>query len=409
MAHQPAPSRRTALLAVGMSVLLATAGCSGFLGGGGSGDAGPQTDSVPQDASMLAYVDVAGMVEDDSLRELANTAFEARSENSEFYEGPTSVEEMLADVEEDSGLDPTKVQGVTFFATEGENVPTNAEQAGAILTTEFTEDEIVAAMEDQGTEFSEETYRDTTVYTYGFDNQNALAALGDGAFAVGDTTAVESVLDVDAGDEDAVSGDLLTQFENTDDGYLRFAMDVPQEQVPTEELGGGAQIDTSAFNTVTYVTGSFATSGDEVTTTVNLVSESSDDAARINDVVDGALSLYSGVGNENLREAMEKVEVSQDGDTVTVSFTDTVDELADRIESLYSMSATASASGSSSSSTATDADSATAVASATLDASGASSSTALDASSASWSAAGGTSSAAALAHAGASSAAAPPA
>lgn len=337
--------RRT-LLAIALSVMLATAGCSGVLDGDGDSSGGAQLDSVPSDASMVGYVDAAGMVGDDSLRELANAAFEAQDENSEFYEGPTSVEEWLDQIQNQSDLDPTKVRDLTFFATEGDNVPTNAEQAGAIVNTEFTIDELTTAMEDSGTEFSVESHQDTDVYTYGFDNQNALAALGDGTFAIGDTDAVYGILDVDAGDESAVSGDLRTQFENTDDGYVRFAMDVPQDQVPTDQIGQGSPVNTSAFNTVEYVSGSFTTSGDSVTTQVNLVSGSSDDADRINDVVDGALSLYSGVGSDDIRETLESIEVEQDGATVSVSFSETVDTLTERIDALYSMNAGASGSAS---------------------------------------------------------------
>lgn len=344
---------RQALLAVALAAMLATAGCSGILTGGDGGSAGgAQLDSVPNDATMVGYVDAAGMVGDDSLRELANTAFTAQNENSEFYSGPTSVDEWLEQLENDSGLDPTKVQDMTFFGTPGENVPTNAEQAGMILRTDFSEDELVAAMEESGSELSEETYADTTLYTYGYEGQNALASLGDGTFAVGDRSAVQSVLDVDAGDADALSGDLRTRFKNTDSGYVRFAASVPQDQVPTEQLGQGSPVNTSSFNTVEYVTGSMATSGDEVSTQVNLVSSSSDDASRINDVIDGALSIYSGAGNEEIRKTLENVEVSQDGDTVTVSFSDNVDDLSDRIEALYTMSGSASVSGSASGSNA---------------------------------------------------------
>jgi hypothetical protein len=339
---------RQALLAVALAAMLVTAGCTGVLDGDGdsSGSSGPQLDAVPDDASMVGYVDVAGMASDESLRELANAAFQAQDENSEYYQGPTSVDEMLRQAENESDLDPNKVVDMTFFGTEGENVPTNAEQAGAILNTEFTEDELTAAMEDEGTEFETETHQDTTVYTYGYENQNALAALGDGTFAVGDTEAVYSVLDVDAGDQNALSGEVRSQFESTDDGYLRFAADIPQDQVPTDQIGQDAPVDTSAFNTVQYVSGSMSTSSDSVTTQVNLVSESSDDAARVGDVVDGALSLYSGVGNDDIRETIEAVEVEQNDDTVTVSFSETVDVLKDRIELLYSMNAGASASAS---------------------------------------------------------------
>ncbi|MFB6269721.1 MAG: hypothetical protein ABEH83_07240 [Halobacterium sp.] len=343
---------RQAVLAVALSGMLLTAGCSGILGsnGGGGGSGGAQLNSVPADSTMVGYVDASGMVSDDSLRELANTAFQAQSENSEFYSGPTSVEELLTQMENESGLNPSNVQDVTFFAKTGEGAPTSTSEAGMIVRTDFSEDEVVSSMRDSGTELTEESYKDSTLYTYGFENQNGIAFLGDGTFVLGDTAAVKSALDVEAGDADSLSGELRTQFKNTDNGYVRFAASVPQDQVPTEQLGQGSPINTSAFNTVEYVSGSMDTSGDEVSTQVNLVSATSDDASRISDVIDGALSVYGGVGNEQIRKTLEQVEVSQDGDTVTVSFSDTVDNLKQRIEMLYSMSASGSASGSNSAS-----------------------------------------------------------
>lgn len=344
---------RQAVLAVALSALLVTAGCSGFLDSGGDGGAdGAQLDSVPNDAEFVGYVDASGMVGDDSLRSLANTAFETRAETSPYYEGPESVSEMLETMEEESGLSPEKFNDVTFFGTSGDRVATNAEQAGMIVTSEFSEDEIVSSMEEEGTDLTEESYQDTTVYSYGYDNQNAVAALGDGNFALGDTAAVKKVLDVRADETDALAGDLRSTYENTDDGYVRFAIDVPQEEVPTEELGSGSPLDTSAFNTVQFISGSLSTSGDSVTANVNMVSESSDDASRTADLVDGALSIYSGVGNEEIRSTMEKLSVSQDGDTVTISFTDSVENLEELIEAMYTMDTGSSASASGSASAA---------------------------------------------------------
>ncbi|AHG05272.1 hypothetical protein HALDL1_09695 [Halobacterium sp. DL1] len=269
-----------------------TAGCTGILGSGGeSGGSGAQLDSVPANAEFVGYVDASGMVGDDSLRTLANTALETQAQTSQYYEGPESVSEMLDTLEEESGLDPQKFNDVTFFGSPGDTVATNAEQAGMIVTTEFSEDEIISSMEESGTELAEESYGDTTVYTYGFENQNAVAALGDGTFALGDTAAVKSVVDVESGDADALSGELRSEYKDTDDGYVRFAMNVPQEQIPSEQLGANSPLDTSAFNTVQFVSGSFSTSGDSVTANVNMVSESSGDASRTADLVDGALSI----------------------------------------------------------------------------------------------------------------------
>jgi len=342
--------QRQVVLAVALSAMLVTAGCSGILGSGGDGgSSGAQLDSVPSNAEFVGYVDASGMVSDDSLVSLANTALEARAESSPYYEGPTSVSEMLDQFENESGLSPEKFHDVTFFGTTQDSTGTGTDTAGMIVTSEFSGDEIVSSMEESGTELTEESYAGTTVYTYGYDNQNAVAALGDGTFALGDTEAVKNVLNVDAGEADALTGDLRQAYENTDVGYVRFAVDVPQDQIPSEQLGANSPLDTSAFNTVKFVTGSFATSGDSVTSKVNMVSESADDASRTADLVDGALSIYSGVGNEEIRSTMEKISVEQNDDTTTVSFTDSVENLEEVLKAMYSMDTGSSASESGSS------------------------------------------------------------
>jgi len=81
-----------------------------------------------------------------------------------------------------------------------------------------------------------------------------------------------------------------------------------------------------------------------------MVSESSGDASRTADLVDGALSIYSGVGNEQIRSTLEKLSVSQNGDTTTVSFTDNVENLQELVETMYTMNAGASATASGSAS-----------------------------------------------------------
>lgn len=329
--------------------MLATAGCSGILNSDDNGGDGAQLDSVPANAQMVGYVDVDGAVSDDSLRSLANTMLEMQAESSPYYDGPVSVSEMLEQTENESGLDPSGVHDVTFFGSAEATSSMNAEHSGMILASEYSEDELVSAMREEGTELSEGTYKETTLYTYGYEDDTALAVLGDGAFALGDRAAVESVVDVRAGDTDAIGGDLRAAYENTNDGYVRFAMDVPQQQVPADQIGAGSPVNTSAFNTIQYVSGSFSTSGDEVSMNVDLTSESESSATRTHDVLQGGISLYSGMTEGELRTALQKLSVSQDGDTVTVSYTNTVSELETLIEE-YGGSASGSASLSSSAS-----------------------------------------------------------
>jgi hypothetical protein len=348
---------RQAVLAVAVAAMLATAGCTGVVPGSDSGSAsGAQLDNVPADATFVGHVDVSGMADDESLRAIVNTALEANAE-METYDGPTSVEEMLAETENESGLDPTKVNGMTIFGTEAEASIESASSSGAIVASSYSESEMVAAIEDSDdVTLTEQTYEETTLYA-DETGEYAVGVLGDGTFAVGSQAVVQTVIDVRAGNVDAVSGDLVTTFENTDDDYVRMAMEVPQSEVPTEQYEGATSFNVSAFNTVEYVSMTFGTGDDSVETTVNMVTTSESDAERTYEVIDGALSLYAGMGSEEASELLDAVSVEQNGDTVSVTYTDSVEDIQEWVERLYGMQMGVSASGSASSSDTSDADS----------------------------------------------------
>lgn len=190
------------MLAVGLSALLVTAGCAGAigeLGTDGDGGSGPHVDSVPASAEYVAYVDAAGMASDESLRSIANAALEASSEDED---APGDVDAAFTAAENDSGLDPTRVHAVTAFGATPENPMERGGSSAMVLSTSYTEDELVSAMEAEGVERSEETYGDTTLYVDESDERGeaVLAVLGDGTFALGDRSAVERVVDVRSGD-----------------------------------------------------------------------------------------------------------------------------------------------------------------------------------------------------------------
>jgi hypothetical protein len=368
MSGSPRSTRRLAALAIGLSALLVTAGCAGSLGGIGASDDGngPHVDSVPASAEYVAYVDAAGMASDESLRSIANTALDARGEVDD--DAPADVGALFEQAENDSGLDPTGVEAVTAFGTTPEN-PMEADGTSAmVLSTAYDETEVVEAMEQKGAELTEETYGDTTVYAYdgneAFESdeaaEGALAVLGDGTFAAGDRSAVEDVVDVRAGDADALDGDLKSAFEDTDDGYVRFATATSNEELPSRNVAAGRQMNVSALQTTEYVTGSFATDDGNLTTTVNLVTSSESDAERTYEFVDGALSVYSSLAGMDgeVQDVLDAVSVEQHDETVIVEYTDSVDDVEAHVEALYGlapMAGSGSDSGSASASNSTSA------------------------------------------------------
>lgn len=382
MTDSPRSTRRLALLAVGLAALVATAGCAGSIGGLGGGDGGgdagdgPRLDSVPASAESVAYVDVGGMRDDESLRSIANTALDARSEVDP--DAPADVEALFDRAGDESGLDPGGVVALTAYDTGhgGEAEPGEGSSA-TLLSTSYSESDVVDAVEnrtneaDYDVELTEETYGDTTLYAFETDTDDGdreydgvLAVLGDGEFAVGDRSAVEGVVDVRNGDEEAVGGDLRAAFEDTDaDGYVRAAMALDDRQVAPGEDGtpavGGTELNASAVQSVEYVSTSFATGDGNVTTTVNLHTGSSGDAEQLYELADGALALYSNVGDSEAQSALSAVSVDRSGSTVTVAHSDTVEAVESHVETLYGVAPSGGSANTAAVAAATDAPAAT--------------------------------------------------
>jgi len=345
------PLRRLAVV-LAVAVLVTTAGCTSFTGGGGaSGSADAQVDSVPARADTIAFVDAQGMLGDDNLRSIANTYFEQQAElMGDYYSGPKSTEDALTQMENESGLSASDVETMTIFSSAKKQVGgQQGEFSGAIVTSSFTKDELKSALtEESSTSYSTETYKETTLWVAPKDSysntQDAVAWLGDGRFVIGNLAAVKSVVDVDSGDADAVSGDLRDTFENTRDGYVQFAVSVPQNQFDAGNYQSG-QFDTSSFNSVQMVSGAFYTSGSDVGMTMNLAANTTADANDIKDVTSGALSLYKGlVEDDTVKSALDKVEVTKDGNTVTMSYENSAANIQAAIEEIYNTSASSSTS-----------------------------------------------------------------
>lgn len=340
------PLRRV-VVALAVAVLVTTAGCASFTGGGGGGGASAdaQLDSVPARADTIAFVDVQGMLGDTNLRGIADTYFEQQAEvYGEYYNGPNSTEEALSEIQNESNLDPSGFETMTVFSSAKRQADSQSgDFSGAIVTSSYTKSDIKTTLdEESSTSYSTETYGETTLWVAEKDpysnTQDAIAWLGDGRFVVGNVDAVKSVVDVENGDSDAVSGDLRDTFENTRSGYVQFAMSVPQQQFDAGNYQS-SQFDTSTFNSVQTVSGAFYTSGSDVGMTMNLVANTSADASDIEDVTSGALSLYKGlVEDETMKQNLENVAVTKDGATVTVSYENSAANIQAAVEELYNTS-----------------------------------------------------------------------
>ncbi|MFB6136653.1 MAG: hypothetical protein ABEJ04_07820 [Halobacteriaceae archaeon] len=328
-----------------VALLAVSAGCSGLpTGSDGGVQSSPALDSVPAGADVVGYVDVQGALGDDAVRTVLNESIALSSRSSMDEDAPDTLAAAIAEAENESELDLSAFASVTFYGRT--NTTGDASYSAAVLSTGWAESDLVAAMENDSTYSLEETtYEGQTLYeptggsetvVAGEDLGSWVGVLGDGSYVVGSESAVKDALDVSAGNADRLSGDLRTAFEDTGDGYLRYAVAVPQEEFDAGQVSPG--MNTDVFNDVTLVSGSLYTEGEDISLETTLTFQSDSAAGDARDVLKGAVTTYRGLVEDNQTKQLlseEHLTVEADGSTVVVTSTNSADDVVSILEKLY--------------------------------------------------------------------------
>jgi len=327
----------TSLLGVG-----GLAGCSESLPASLGGSSGAPS-SVPEDAESIYYTDVDAVLGDEATKAVANAYIDVMS-SSEYYEGPESYEEALQEFNDETDLDVENLSTMTAFAeyTENDYGGTDASEfSAALLEADWTEDELIEALEEAGDDYGDSEHEGKPLYEPESEyNDTYLGILSEGHYVMGTKDAVEAAIEVEVGEKDAVSGELKAAFEGTQSAPVRWASIYPESSVPENPPAmGEAELNTDVLAEVDHVTGAVFKDGETRGIDVNLEATTEDAAKDVADLVDGSLSLARGsTQSETLEDAMRDVTVERDGTTVTISFERTIDGLTSLIEDLDSES-----------------------------------------------------------------------
>lgn len=329
-------SRRDVLRAAGG---LATVGAIGSLSGCSqvtdaiSGGKAP-IETVPQDAQYVFEADFVALFEDDSLQDGINDELSSIRDEVGGEEIPQSVEDALDMIEDEANLDPRALTKSIFSGLYEES---DTDQAAFTFWSEWTTDDLLEALEEEGAQYEEDSYGDKTTYRQEQQNEESpalMAVLEEGVFTVGTEGYVEDVIDTWNGDEDAISGDVRDAYDASTDGHARYAFDVLEARVPENT---GAQFDTSIFTEATYGYGSISPDGDDRVATLNIEASDADAAEDMNDILAGVLTLAEQQvkasseemeDSEDLVTALEATESGVDGTTVSVTHTRPAEEFA---------------------------------------------------------------------------------
>lgn len=336
------------LLVIGVFALSAMVVLSGCIGGGGDSGDVDVIEFVPnENVDGVFHVDM-GILEDQTTQDLVNALIEMNMEEDPNYDGPESYDEAWEEFDEESDVDfdPRDLNEIVVFTAVPENPSMqnqNESLGAAVLSADITEDEMVSLIEQNATVEAGE-YKGVPFYTVESENEfgetetNYMAVIQEGVFSFGQEGPVQSTVDVAQGDADVLSGELREELDRVRDGYINFAVSVPDDAF--DDMGGGqggSGPDFSAFQDISVVSGSYYTEGDTMGMAANMRSGSNEDAQDISDAIDGIVALGGMSMGENASAFLDPIEAETDESTVVVTYETTVDELVNNLEALQNM------------------------------------------------------------------------
>jgi hypothetical protein len=355
--------------------MVGLAGCGGDSGdgggdggNGGGGDA-DSLDVVPASATSVTYADVGGMIQDDTVGDFLSEVFSTAGEQEE-YDGPADREEMLDEIEAETGLDPREMGESVGFSktpeTPGTATPgpdeieqTATQYSGTWLTAGWSEDDIVAAIESEAEQFELESseHNGYTVYepvpagdetaaddgspASGMESENPPARMGviaDGEYVTGTQAAVEDALDVAAGDTNSAGDELRNVYSGVRGGLLKMASTVPenlpQDSLPQGTVGeGDVDVQPERLEEIEGGALVFYTDGGGMSMSASMTAESEESAGHVVEIIDGAIaSTKRNVEDEDLAAKLDDISVEQDGQSVSVDYANDMASISEIID-----------------------------------------------------------------------------
>jgi hypothetical protein len=215
------------------------------------------TAGVPEDVDYVGTLNTTRYRSDPAVANgtRASLAFQG---SVRFYDGPPYLRSLALSTPANASLDPAAASHVTYFGR------SDSSYGARLVVANWTATETVAALEARrSVDFESESRRGYQVFRS--DAGPAVAVLDGGAeggpvpqtgprlLAVGNASAVDDAVDVAIGRADpettpeTVGGELRRRYQDTGDGYVRFAYRFRPETVPDYPFVG------SAVRTVEYV------------------------------------------------------------------------------------------------------------------------------------------------------------
>ena len=280
-------------------------------------------DLVPQTANIAASVDLNRIFADDDVLDIINQI-------AANLEEPKTVDELLAQVEEEAGIDLRDFSEVLIFGDfESEDY------LGAIVKGDFDQEALIGSIESAvGEELSASDYKGYQIYNIP-DQEMAICFLNSNTILGGSRVAVKDAIDVKEG-APSLGKPIYDTYNVLGDAWVKLAMEMPAEAM--EEMPDELPPGLDTFLDMQAIGLSFNKVGVNLSLQLKLLflnSANAEDAKGAFDALKGMLAFIPDLPGE-ATEIVDRLNVEQSGSWLTISFEATKGEIRGWVQDLGS-------------------------------------------------------------------------
>jgi len=285
---------------------------------------------IPSNSDYVGNVEINTIINDNDFNDIYEEWPKSRSD-------PQTINEAMIEFETESGVDASKITDVTFFGSMDESMD---QYSGYFIIGSFDSNALINKAIEDGN-FEKVRYQGYEYYleTSSFGSSEAIMEMDDGLVLLATSASViEDVIDIQKGDKNSRSGELMDKYNALDSGIVKIAFEVPANVKEDIENSNSGPYNFESVNEIEIITYLFQKKSSTMTNTVNVYTSDSASAEDIADVIDGFLKIYKGIiPDENAKETIDKITIEQKGSTVTIKSSSTVQEIKDMSNSFSQM------------------------------------------------------------------------